>query len=245
MTTSPTDAESSAGRDLTRTFESLPRLSSAEVDYFCERCGYNLHGQAVRRDPDTQVMLMRCPECGTFHPAIGASSAARLWVARWARAMLIVWVFVAYGGIGIVITSHCGIMEMALRPISLAFSRKDQATITAVALGASAASIALGVVAAGVGALVFPHWKRWSLAIAAVAWPTASVVATHAYTARLPWAKGFDPLSWIVLFGAAFAVGGFIGAPIGRPVARLLARIVVPPESRRALSHLWGRHTEV
>lgn len=247
MNTSIFQDESGNGRDPAVSFESLPRLAQAEADYFCERCGYNLHGQPVRRDPGTAILLMRCPECGTFHPAVGASSAARLWVARWARAMLTVWVFVAYSGIATVVILHSGLMEAGLTLIQQASIRTpiDWSRVYLIAGGVSAASAAMGFAASGLSAMIFPHWKRWSLVVAALAWPVMSATATTVWVNQLQLAYRSVGIGYILLFAGAFAAGGLVGAGVGHALARLIVRIVVPPPARQAFTHLWGQHREV
>lgn len=250
MTPTPPDADAlAAAPPPGPAFEALPRLAAAEADYFCEKCGYNLRGQAVRRDPATAVLMMRCPECGTFHPAVGAASAARLWVARWARAMLIVWIFVAYSGIGVIIIAHSGILEMALRSLHRAHMRNtpDPQLILEARLFGAGASLGLGLVAAVICVIVFPHWKKWSVALASAAWPAIAAVATLSYLGRLPSPPGghvFDPTGSAIAFAFAFFVGGLIGAVVGRPLARLAVSVVVPPQARKALTHLWGQIRE-
>ena len=61
-----------------------------EADQFCT-CGYNLHGQRVDRDERLGFEVVRCPECGRFHPAGHGSTAMRPWLARLAALMLVLW----------------------------------------------------------------------------------------------------------------------------------------------------------
>lgn len=75
-------------------FEDWPEISRVETDRFCFRCGYNLHQQSVRRDPRTEVLVSRCPECGTFHHLVSWSmrylaGSAGCYVAGGLLAMLI------------------------------------------------------------------------------------------------------------------------------------------------------------
>ena len=61
-----------------------------EADQFCD-CGYNLHGQTVTRDDRLGFPVVRCPECGAWHPAGHGSTATRAWLRRLAAVLLLVW----------------------------------------------------------------------------------------------------------------------------------------------------------
>lgn len=69
----------------------LQRHVQLETDHFCD-CGYNLHGQTVSRDERLGFMIVRCPECGRFHPAGHGVAARSLWLGRFATSMLLAWV---------------------------------------------------------------------------------------------------------------------------------------------------------
>jgi hypothetical protein len=64
-----------------------------ESDQFCT-CGYNLHGQVVTIDERLEMPVIRCPECGRWHPAGHGSSATRPWLRRLAAVLLLVWVLI-------------------------------------------------------------------------------------------------------------------------------------------------------
>jgi hypothetical protein len=70
------------------------RHQQMEADAFCETCGYNLHGQPVARDERLGLMLCRCPECGRYHAAGKATTAASLWLSRLAAALMGVWIVI-------------------------------------------------------------------------------------------------------------------------------------------------------
>ncbi len=69
----------------------LVRHGQIEVDTFCTRCYYNLHGQTVTLDDRLGFPICRCPECGQFHPAGVGVSASSIWTRRFATALLISW----------------------------------------------------------------------------------------------------------------------------------------------------------
>jgi hypothetical protein len=83
--------------DPTFRFENLAPVAYVEIDRYCAGCGYNLRTQAIRREPRTQVLLTRCPECGRYQPASEATTAARLWLRRLAPLFLLGWVAVVLG----------------------------------------------------------------------------------------------------------------------------------------------------
>ena len=55
---------------------------------FCHGCGYNLRGQAARREPMTRVLMVRCPECGEFEPA----NEPRPWTGRATKFIVVAFV---------------------------------------------------------------------------------------------------------------------------------------------------------
>lgn len=68
----------------------LTRYLLIQADQFCG-CGYNLHGQRVSFDERLEFPVVRCPECGKWHPAGHGSTALRPWLARLATVALAVW----------------------------------------------------------------------------------------------------------------------------------------------------------
>jgi hypothetical protein len=91
----------------------LQRHQQLEIDTFCTTCGYNLHGQPVTRDPQLGLFVCRCPECGQHHPAGVGVTAASVWSARLATALLALWVAIVVNafiwisiGLGALTVSH-------------------------------------------------------------------------------------------------------------------------------------------
>lgn len=73
--------------------EQRPALSRHMViqsDQFCS-CSYNLFGQTVTFDERLGFPVVRCPECGRWHPAGHGSTALRPWLARLATVGLALW----------------------------------------------------------------------------------------------------------------------------------------------------------
>jgi len=68
-----------------------PSVVSAIVgDRLCVKCGFNLTGQPVLREPHYQLLISRCPECGTAAPLQEYPLLGR-WANRWAAALAACW----------------------------------------------------------------------------------------------------------------------------------------------------------
>lgn len=72
------------------------RVSTLVGDRFCIRCGYNLTGQPVLREPHYDMLIVRCPECATVasvqeYPLLGR------WASRWAALLAAIWFIVCVG----------------------------------------------------------------------------------------------------------------------------------------------------
>lgn len=62
------------------------RVSVLVGDRLCHKCGYNLTGQNVLREPHYRMLIVRCPECATVasvqeYPLLGR------WANRWAMVL--------------------------------------------------------------------------------------------------------------------------------------------------------------
>jgi hypothetical protein len=66
-------------------------VSLVETDAFCE-CGYNLHGQKVWRDPDLELLVCRCPECGRHAAAGRFTGIHSVWLHRFSLWLIFSWV---------------------------------------------------------------------------------------------------------------------------------------------------------
>jgi len=73
-------------------FDQQPITAMIETDRFCEKCGYNLRTQPTRREPRTEILLCRCPECGRFQPARDGATAGRVWLQRLGTLALLSWI---------------------------------------------------------------------------------------------------------------------------------------------------------
>ena len=57
----------------------------------CARCGYNLSGQIIRREPRYHLLVVMCPECGTVSPMIEYPSLSP-WITQVHRLLTSLWV---------------------------------------------------------------------------------------------------------------------------------------------------------
>jgi hypothetical protein len=69
------------------------RVSELVGDRLCIRCGFNLVGQPIVREPVYGLLMVRCPECSTpvalqEYPVLGR------WASRWATLLAALWVLV-------------------------------------------------------------------------------------------------------------------------------------------------------
>jgi hypothetical protein len=107
-------------------FESLAPVAFVEIDRYCAGCGYNLRTQAIRRDPRTQILITRCPECGCYHAAGDTTTAARVWLGRLGPLFLLAWLAVvlsaALGLFGLMASLSYGTLDelTTWQPISAA-----------------------------------------------------------------------------------------------------------------------------
>lgn len=72
------------------------RVSIVTGDRFCTRCGYNLVGQSVLREPHYGMIIVRCPECATVaalqeYPLLGR------WAGRWAVLLAVLFLITLMG----------------------------------------------------------------------------------------------------------------------------------------------------
>jgi hypothetical protein len=152
-------------------FETLlaaQRVGTIQTDTFCAGCGYNLFSQGVVRDPNTAILLCRCPECGKFTPAGVATIADSGW-RRAAGGLLIFLRAIVLLGLIVLALILMGVIPYALADEMISFVHyrltyydsvgwPRQILFTRVALSVCAAGVGLG---AGLIAVVgFYHWRK-------------------------------------------------------------------------------------
>jgi hypothetical protein len=84
----PGNEHQSAATHEARPMPAERRVSVLVGDRFCATCGFNLVGQTVVREPHYNMLMVRCPECGTpaamqEYPLLGR------WANRWARVLAV------------------------------------------------------------------------------------------------------------------------------------------------------------
>ncbi|MCZ6868801.1 MAG: hypothetical protein O7G84_04795 [Gammaproteobacteria bacterium] len=69
------------------------RVSVIVGDRLCVQCGYNLTGQNIYREPHYDLLIARCPECGSVASVLEYPVLGR-WANRWAAVIAALWVLV-------------------------------------------------------------------------------------------------------------------------------------------------------
>lgn len=245
-------------------FESLPFVAAVEVDRFCDGCGYNLHTQAVRRDPRTAVLLCRCPECGRFHAVTDAITAGRLWLQRVAMLGLFLWIaLLGIAGLGLAI-GQGAITAFTLDELTFYAERKVKTASGNAPAGVTTyrslyvvtakphyrqwrvlhavsglTSLGIGLTAGIALVIVCFHWRRWMYPVVTALWPFGvGAIVLVFWWSNAPHLARWS-LPYIVGHALLCALGGIVGAGLGRPLARTAVRIFLPPRVRPALAFLW------
>lgn len=104
------------------------RVSTLVGDRLCVGCGYNLTGQPVVREDHYQMLIVRCPECGTVaslqeYPALGR------WAGRWAALIAALW-FLAMIGLtsgtaGLLFGLAAGVAQVASEPFATLLAERQ------------------------------------------------------------------------------------------------------------------------
>jgi hypothetical protein len=86
------------------------RVSILDGDRPCIRCGFNLQGQPVVREPVYGMIMVRCPECSTVaslqeYPLLGR------WAGRFAALLAAAWVAILLAGLFITVGISFGMTE--------------------------------------------------------------------------------------------------------------------------------------
>ena len=64
-----------------------------KADRACIKCGFNLYGQEVNKEPHYQLAIAQCPECGTY-AALQSYPTMSHWVNRFRMLIASAWVFI-------------------------------------------------------------------------------------------------------------------------------------------------------
>lgn len=218
-------------------------ISTIQTDRFCENCGYNLHTQGVWRDPATDLIVTRCPECGRIHAAGETAPSTRRWQRRFTGALILIWfAFILFfvfaltmlqiGMITMVGAQHRSYVDFGHTQI------EALRITTAIAL---VISFVEGLTLVTLTAAILYHWRTYARVLLALGWPGA-------IAGLLLWIYSFEnaiydsdrtALTIILGIAAVNAVGGLVASVFGRHIARGLATIFVPPGLRQTIVYLW------
>jgi len=74
------------------------RVSEVIGERICADCGFNLFGQPILREHHYNMLIIRCPECGTVaalqeYPLLGK------WANRWSKLLAAFWLIIIFGGL--------------------------------------------------------------------------------------------------------------------------------------------------
>jgi hypothetical protein len=237
-------------------------VACVELDRFCEGCGYNLRTLPVHREPSTGIPVVRCTECGRYHPGNDSSTAMRPWQRRLSAVLLGAWVVSVIGGVTLLFAAEVGVSYGTLEELTITggFTRQQSGNTTtitwtggfgpreirddlrayqwfvaAIILGSAAIAFATGLAAV----VLMPHWRRTAyfalvLGMALV----AGLLVAGAWSHEAPHLWGWG-LRYVAAHACAQAVGGLAGILFGRPVARAAVRAILPPATRPRLAYLW------
>jgi hypothetical protein len=253
MSTEPASIASQPSLD----FEHWPSVTQVQTDRFCHNCGYNLHTQAIRREPRTQVLMIRCPECGTFHPASELGTRLAIWLRRLASVSIVLWVLIvsslAVTVIGLQsaatyltldsltenqwVTGPTGtVHERHPSPYLWANDRTWRLQLYATT---GSMSLGLGLVATVIALVVVPHWRKFHHAVFIAIW---ALIAAGIVTG-IWWSETVRMFHWglprIAAQAAVYILGGLVALIIGRPLIRLIGRICLPPRVRSVVERAW------
>jgi peptidoglycan/LPS O-acetylase OafA/YrhL len=238
----------------------LARHAQLEVDAFCIRCNYNLHGQDVWLDDRLNFPICRCPECGQHFPAGTGVTAQSVWLRRFAALLLAAWIvivliatFLACLSFGGIQASYVGTFTYWVQNPTNAPHFNPEHTLqpppqydvqsisdNRTAVGISTISIAVGFL---VGTLIVSflwHWprRRYALTLLLPFISATLVILSYyndpSYDDIFPWCRDRILLQALCQF-----TGMIIGILLGRKLARTIVRSIVPPKPRQLLIFLW------
>jgi hypothetical protein len=235
-------------------FETWPEISRLEVDRFCFACGYNLHHQTVRREPRTEVLMCRCPECGTFHPVAVPASSWQNWMQRFKGLFMVAWMGIVLSigftagvlhGVAVYFTldEFTGYYDQMARQFiyelkPFYWERRGMWWLVCLISGSS--SFGLAMVGTMLALIFMPHWSKRAQAAIVIVWAVLpALIAAFVFWAETGGANSaprWDLMAWgapyILTYVCCYLAGGVLALLIGRGLVRLLIRITVPPRWR-------------
>jgi len=218
-------------------FEREPMASRIEVDRFCRKCDYNMLGAAARKMPGIDLLLARCPECGTFESATDAALLGRVWRRRLAALLVSLWTTAL-----IVFHFIVGVILFAILTDGYHAMRYGYGDIWARLVGASLSVAALTMCIAILDRLFLPHRKTLAQIGFHIGWISIPFVLIFA----LVWMEGvYDQVVaarmnlFVALMYAVAIASASTGAVLGRWIVPMLVRTLIPSQFRRLLTTHW------
>ena len=222
-------------------FDALPVSAYVEAARLCPGCGYGLTGQAIRRDPRSGVLLVRCSECGHYEPAQSLNSGFTLWGKRFGLVFALVLA-------GLVIGPVIGALFATLVTWVVTVEAIDDARLghryvppvgVVIACGVAASSVMWAVLMVFLR-IVLPHWPRVVLLLVVPSLPTLMLAAFTCWFMAYGPVRDDTPL----LEGAVWvSLGAWLGAlsvaGVMHRLARVAVRVLIPPPMRGPLAYLW------
>lgn len=205
-------------------------LSRVRTEAICERCGYNLCMQGVRRDGATELLVVRCPECSRVFPAAclthgaprRAAGVAQVLLALRGLAALLV--LLSLFGLGLALTAA---LSRHLRP--------DYESGLALLLGGGL-YVGLWLV---FWLLAYRMSLPWRLMLAAglALGAGGTYILDRAYPGSLFYIDALMPAE---LTAAALLLCATVVLAIAcRPLLRAILRALLPTASRYLFEDLW------
>ena len=216
-------------------------LGRLECDAFCT-CGYNLYRQAVVRDPRLDMALVRCPECGRWHPAGHGATAASVWMTRLAKLLLVAWILLLLVAAAMMVLIQTGFNLYAHEQVL--WGNRYVHGYGAPEETYSRYGFFLFPFAMGIFAGLIQAVGMWHLRFLPRLVPMLLILGSAAFFSFASLSGYSDDYRVmanvaIVVTSGVTAAGWFITAAAGRVPARWLALLLVPPGPRQYLAFLW------
>lgn len=212
------------------------RVSTLHGDRPCIRCGFNLQGQPVVREPVYGMIMVRCPECSTVaslqeYPLLGR------WANRFAAVLAAAWLLLLLGGVlasgGITFGTTEAAIQSSSERLSLTISRKYVEWYNAADEKTKANVTKWGGQAPQIGSYTTIDATWWNA-------QDPSIFLAELGGVRLAMNRGVaDPLIWSVISGAMLgAVWSILLLALRRPRLLLMGLLIIGVAF--TYEFLWG-----
>jgi DNA-directed RNA polymerase subunit RPC12/RpoP len=212
-------------------------LSAITADLFCANCAYNMRGQNVFIEPTTKLQVIRCPECGAYHPIqfLGTTRRWHLWSDKALMLFAILW------SAGITCATLAALFieflaTLAFQAVVTSSYSNPQAFIFP-SLMLLVSPTANGMLIAA--ATTSPNYKR-RLALVLARWSLYAVAILTALVAYYRYSNNEVLPALFLLPIAIHGILSLIGVLLGRPIALLLCRSFLPKSLQPYALSYWG-----